>query len=139
MVADLFKAMAEPTRLHLWSVAVGVPPAGSGESAQAATPAAATVSAEARDVLRLMWSEAAGRAWTGYVLHMTSRSPGRIWRILTILAGLFLTAFGAFVVAAGQADDSPGLGGLGLITVGIGLVMLVRAIRPARGNPPASR
>ena len=58
----------------------------------------------------------------------------RLWRILTILAGLFLTAFGGFVVTVGQADDSPGLGGLGLITAGIGVVMLVRAVRVRRSS-----
>lgn len=60
---------------------------------------------------------------------MTARATGRTWRILAILAGIFLAAFGAFIVSIGQADDSPGLGGLGLITAGIGVVMLVRALR----------
>ena len=51
---------------------------------------------------------------------------------LSVLAGVFLMAFGAFVVLAGEADDSPGLGGLGLITGLIGLVMLIRTVLSLR-------
>ncbi|MHA7862556.1 hypothetical protein ACX1DX_14465 [Tessaracoccus sp. Y36] len=49
--------------------------------------------------------------------------------VLSIAAGVFLVAFGGLVVMAGQADDSPGLGGLGLITVVIGAVLLVRTLQ----------
>ena len=59
-------------------------------------------------------------------------TPSRLWTVLTIAAGLFLLAFGAFVVSVGQADDSPGLGGLGLITMLIGFVLLVRLLRSRR-------
>lgn len=54
---------------------------------------------------------------------------GQVWRVLAVIAGAYLIAFGGFVVAVGQADDSPGLGGLGLITMLIGLVMGVRTLR----------
>ncbi|MBB1509586.1 hypothetical protein [Tessaracoccus sp. MC1756] len=53
----------------------------------------------------------------------------RWWRVLSIAAGSFLVVFGGLVVMAGQADDSPGLGGLGLITVAIGGVLLVRTLQ----------
>ena len=43
-----------------------------------------------------------------------------MWRALTLLAAVFLVAFGAVVVRAGDLDDSPGLGGLGLVTAVIG-------------------
>ncbi|GAA4896659.1 hypothetical protein GCM10025789_13080 [Tessaracoccus lubricantis] len=56
----------------------------------------------------------------------------RAWLILSVAAGIYLVCFGGFVVMAGQADDSPGLGGLGLITVVIGAVLLVRVLRAAR-------
>ena len=56
----------------------------------------------------------------------------RAWRALTLLAAVFLVAFGAVVVRAGDLDDSPGLGGSGLVTAVIGLVMGVRALRRAR-------
>ena len=56
----------------------------------------------------------------------------RGWVALTALAGVFLMAFGAFVVLAGEADDSPGLGGLGLITGLIGLVMILRTVLSLR-------
>ena len=66
--------------------------------------------------------------------HMTQHTPrgralGRWWRLLCVLAGLYLVVFGGFVVALGDADDSPGLGGLGLVTAIIGVVMTVRALR----------
>jgi hypothetical protein len=63
---------------------------------------------------------------------MTDSEPGRrerIWRVLAVVAGAYLVLFGGFVVFAGEADDSPGLGGLGLITVAIGLGMLYRTLR----------
>lgn len=56
----------------------------------------------------------------------------RVWRALTLLAAVFLVAFGAVIVRAGDLDDSPGLGGLGLVTAVIGLVMGVRALRRVR-------
>lgn len=55
----------------------------------------------------------------------------RLWLALSVLAGLFLIGF---VVMAGQADDSPGLGGLGLITAIIGIVMLVRTLAAGRSS-----
>lgn len=61
-------------------------------------------------------------------------NSSRLWTVLTILSGIFLMAFGGFVVMAGQADDSPGLGGLGLITGLIGLVMLTRTLRRPRAQ-----
>jgi len=66
--------------------------------------------------------------------HMTQhtprgRAPGRWWRLLGVLGGLYLVVFGGFVVALGGADDSPGLGGMGLVTAIIGVVMLVRVLR----------
>ena len=54
--------------------------------------------------------------------------PQRVWTALAVLAGVFLVAFGGFVMTVGQADDSPGLGGLGLITPIIGLVLAGRAL-----------
>ena len=60
------------------------------------------------------------------------RRPSRTWTVLSVVAGLFLIAFGGWVVMLGQADDSPGLGGLGLITASIGLVMLVRLLLRGR-------
>ena len=65
-------------------------------------------------------------------LKRASNRGGRVWWVLTILAGVFLIAFGGLVVGFGQADDSPGLGGLGLITATIGLVMLVRVVLARR-------
>lgn len=62
------------------------------------------------------------------------RGVSRTWSILSAAAGVFLIAFGALVVMLGQADDSPGLGGLGLITALIGLVMLVRLLRGRTGR-----
>lgn len=58
----------------------------------------------------------------------------RLWTILSALAGVYLVAFGALVVSLGQADDSPGLGGLGLITAVIGVMMLVRLGLEHRGR-----
>ncbi|MDO5498570.1 MAG: hypothetical protein Q4F67_02695 [Propionibacteriaceae bacterium] len=52
----------------------------------------------------------------------------RLWTVLGVLASIYLMAFGGLVIALGEADDSPGLGGLGLITAFIGVVMLVRTI-----------
>ena len=62
----------------------------------------------------------------------TSTRASRIWLVLTIAAGVFLIAFGGFVMTVGQADDSPGLGGLGLITALIGVVMLIRRLAGER-------
>ena len=66
-----------------------------------------------------------------------NRAPGMLWRVLAVLAGVYLTGFGALVMWAGEADDSPGLGGLGLITALIGVVMLVRQSWPRRTSPEA--
>lgn len=52
--------------------------------------------------------------------------PSQVWGFLGTLAGLFLLCFGGFVVSVGQADDSPGLGGLGLITMVIGAGLWLR-------------
>lgn len=47
---------------------------------------------------------------------------------LNVLAGLFLIPLGVLLVAVGQSDDSPGLGGIGWITALIGVVMLLRVL-----------
>lgn len=63
---------------------------------------------------------------------MTDSEPARsarIWRVLALVAGAYLVLFGGFVVSTGQADDSPGLGGLGLLTVAIGAGILYRTLR----------
>ena len=39
-------------------------------------------------------------------------------------------------MAAGEADDSPGLGGLGLLNALVGLVIGVRAVSAARRRGP---
>lgn len=57
---------------------------------------------------------------------------GRVWTVLSVLAGLYLIGFGGLVVMAGEADDSPGLGGLGLITAAIGATILIRLFWPRR-------
>ena len=46
-----------------------------------------------------------------------------------MLAAALLMAVGLLVVMAGEADDSPGLGGLGLLNGLVGLVIGVRAVR----------
>lgn len=58
-----------------------------------------------------------------------AKRPSRLWGVLTVVAGLYLVAFGGFVMSVGQADDSPGLGALGLTAAVIGIVMGVRALR----------
>lgn len=50
-------------------------------------------------------------------------------KVLAILAGVYLMGLGTLLVFAGEADDSPGLGGLGLLTGLIGLVWLVDTLR----------
>lgn len=47
----------------------------------------------------------------------------------TLAAAVFLVLLGVLLVSLGQADDSPGLGGLGLLTALIGVVMAVRHLR----------
>lgn len=44
------------------------------------------------------------------------------------MAGAYLIGFGGLITVAGEMDDSPGLGGLGLITAAIGVVMLIRVL-----------
>lgn len=65
---------------------------------------------------------------------MTQTRGERMWTVLSVVAGLFLMGFGALVVVAGEADDSPGLGGLGLITAAIGVGMLLRLLVRRRRN-----
>ncbi|GAA1391701.1 hypothetical protein [Luteococcus peritonei] len=50
------------------------------------------------------------------------------WTGATLLAATFLVAVGLMLVAFGQADDSPGLGGLGLVNAAIGVVMAWRRL-----------
>lgn len=49
-----------------------------------------------------------------------------------LLSGLFLMGVGVLLVSAGQADDSPGLGGLGMINGLIGVVMVARQLMALR-------
>ena len=58
----------------------------------------------------------------------------RAWSVLTVLAGIFLIPVGALLVAVGHADDSPGLGGMGLIRASIGLVMVIRVLVARRSR-----
>lgn len=62
----------------------------------------------------------------------------RVWAVLNIAAGLYLMVFGGFIVAVGEVDDSPGLGGLGLITMGIGAVIIFRTLQGRRRSRTAS-
>lgn len=61
-----------------------------------------------------------------------SGRPATWWTILCLLARLHLIGLGALVMSVGQSDDSPGLGGLGLVNAAIGLVALVRAVQGRR-------
>ncbi|WP_432559008.1 hypothetical protein [Granulicoccus sp. GXG6511] len=63
----------------------------------------------------------------------------RWWVVLSVLAGLYLVVFGGFVILLGEADDSPGFGGLGLITAVIGLVILVRLLLRGRTSAGTRR
>ena len=62
--------------------------------------------------------------------------PGRerstLWTVLTLLATVLLVGVGLLLVAVGQSDDSPGLGGLGLLNALVGVVMAVRRLTGAR-------
>ncbi|WP_420174395.1 hypothetical protein [Luteococcus sp. OSA5] len=60
-------------------------------------------------------------------------SHSRAWTVAQGFAAVYLIGLGALLVVFGQADDSPGLGGLGLINAVIGVVMLVRTVRGAAG------
>lgn len=51
-----------------------------------------------------------------------------------VLAVLAVLA-GAFAVVAGEADDSPGLQGIGVLLVLTGVVVAVRTVRARRSTP----
>ena len=70
--------------------------------------------------------------------------PPLWWTVLSVLAGLLVVVVGAMVTWAGQVDDSPGLGGLGLINALVGVVIVVRAPLARRrplssAGPPSPR
>lgn len=52
---------------------------------------------------------------------------------LIVLAVVLAVTFGAFAVVAGEADDSPGLQGVGVLLAIAAVVVGVRAIR--KGAP----
>ena len=59
----------------------------------------------------------------------------RMRRFRAFTTGVVLVVLGTWLVTLGEADDSPGLGGLGIITALIGLVMALRtALASRRGN-----
>ena len=62
----------------------------------------------------------------------TPRPASRWWVVAVLLSGLFLMGVGVLLVSAGQADDSPGLGGLGMINGLIGVVMVARQLMALR-------
>lgn len=62
--------------------------------------------------------------------------PPLWWTVLSVFAAVLLVGVGALVMAAGEADDSPGLGGLGLLNALVGLVIGVRAVSAARRRGP---
>lgn len=64
--------------------------------------------------------------------------PPLWWTVLSVLAGLLVVAVGAMVTWAGQVDDSPGLGGLGLINALVGVVIVVRTLLARRLLSPAA-
>lgn len=69
--------------------------------------------------------------------------PPLWWTVLSVLAGLLVVAVGAMVTWAGHVDDSPGLGGLGLINALVGVVIVVRTLLARRllssAAPPSPR
>ena len=48
---------------------------------------------------------------------------------LTFVGAALLAALGLFLLSAGQADDSPGLGGIGLLVLIGAVVLVVRGLR----------
>ena len=50
-------------------------------------------------------------------------------KLLILLATLLVAAFGCLGIAFGQADDSPGFGGLSMFVVMAGLFLGWRALR----------
>ena len=50
-------------------------------------------------------------------------------KILVVLATVLVVAFGCLGIAFGQADDSPGFGGLSMFVVLAGLFLGWRALR----------
>jgi drug/metabolite transporter (DMT)-like permease len=67
-----------------------------------------------------------------------SRGPRPAGRIVSLLAGVaglvLLVGLGVAAVVAGEADDSPGLQGIGVLLVLGALVLGVRALRRARAG-----
>jgi protein-S-isoprenylcysteine O-methyltransferase Ste14 len=54
---------------------------------------------------------------------------------LAVVAVLAVVVIGVTGVVLGEADDSPGLQGLGVLLVGAAVALGVRAVRRARGGP----
>jgi hypothetical protein len=57
--------------------------------------------------------------------------------VLAVVAVLAMVAVGVAGMVLGEADDSPGLQGLGLLLIGGAVALGVRAVR--RGRAPAGR
>jgi hypothetical protein len=53
-------------------------------------------------------------------------------RVVTYLLTLLAVALGAAAVVAGEADDSPGLQGIGVLLAVGAIVLLVRSVRRGR-------
>lgn len=53
---------------------------------------------------------------------------GKIKLILKALLPIFLTVIGTLAVVGGELDDSPGLGGIGLIVIGIASYINIKRI-----------
>ncbi|MGO4956180.1 hypothetical protein ACTQ49_02725 [Luteococcus sp. Sow4_B9] len=66
----------------------------------------------------------------------TDRSRSRAWAVICGFAGVYLVALGGLLAFFGQHDDSPGLGGLGLINAIIGIGVLARTAGVGRSNDP---
>jgi hypothetical protein len=58
--------------------------------------------------------------------------PGARWRVVELLGAFGAIAIGTLAVVSGEADDSPGLQGLGCILVIATVVLLVRKHRRPR-------
>jgi uncharacterized membrane protein len=57
------------------------------------------------------------------------RIRGRNVKVLVALLLLAMVAVGSIAVWFGQVDDSPGLGGIGLIIIGSVVAIAVRTLR----------
>jgi hypothetical protein len=51
--------------------------------------------------------------------------------VVAVLLALVLTCLGTLALVGGQADDSPGLGGIGLVLGATAVWLAVRAVRRA--------